>query len=214
MAITGPDSVASSAWYTVSGVGSGTARAYAYTYACRSPPWSVCVAATIAGRWPAASPMYVASVGVIGASGLTITPSGRAARIRLSLFCAPIASPTPTGPAVSVASRRLRVSELENTSTQGHAPIPAVSWDAYSASSHFPRSNLSLETRTVVRFEYIDPWSTSRGYGMQYCMVMPYAAVAAAMLSRKASRSVKLYAGCACAHSQSCSYVATPPAAR
>ena len=79
-------------------------------------------AGTIGGIVPPASPRYVWSSGTMGESGLTIAPSGRTDCIKADLVSWPIGSPTPTMPADNVASSRLSISKLMNTSTHGHSP--------------------------------------------------------------------------------------------
>src|SRR4051812_44025710 len=111
-------------------------------------PWSEYVHAAIGDFGPcAASATTDASVGTSGTSGLINTASARITRCRLSALSAPSASPTPTTPAERVASTRLFVSPLMNTSAHGHTPSALAKRDVYRNVSQRLRSNRSSLTR-------------------------------------------------------------------
>src|ERR1700722_7393726 len=101
---------------------------------------------------PAASAVYLASIGNSGALGLTITQSKRTARSRFSLFSAPIRSPLPTIPPDNVAISTLSASVLMNTSVHGQMPSALAKRDVYRNVSHLDRVNRSPLVRMVVRF--------------------------------------------------------------
>src|ERR1700720_911989 len=107
---------------------------------------------TSAASIPAASDVYMASIGSSGASGLMITPSKRTARSRFSLFSSPIRSPLPTIPPDNVAISTLSVSVLMNTSVHGQMPSALAKRDVYRNVSQFDRVNRSPLVRMVVRF--------------------------------------------------------------
>src|SRR5207248_3886401 len=92
------------------------------TYAARMPPKSVYVAPTSGVPLPLAPFTNVMSMGTMGTSGFTMTPSERIALNRLALLSVPRASPTPSIPADRVARMRLSSSLLMNVSTHGHSP--------------------------------------------------------------------------------------------
>src|ERR1017187_10474867 len=156
----------------------------------------------------------LASAGVRGTSGLTITPSRLTACSRLPPSIDPIGSPIPTGPAESVASNNWLVSVLRRLSVKGHAPSAPARREAYRKSVQRSRSKWSPEVRIVVRLLYLELCKKCRADAMQDCMVRFRRPIAAAMLSRNASPSVKLKSVWALSLSQSCSNVATPEAAR
>src|SRR2546430_8019871 len=131
--------------------------------------------------------MYVASMGAIGSSGLTITPSARIVWNRFVALSAPIGSPTPTIPADSVESSKLSVSELINTSLHGQMPSAEASSEAYKKVSQRALLNRSPLTRIVVRLLYILLCRKWRGNAIQYCIVSPALDIPLAMLFIKAS---------------------------
>src|ERR1019366_7675682 len=126
----------------------------------------------------------------------------------------PIGSPIPTGPAESVASSNWLVSVLIELSVNGHAPIALAKRDAYRKSGQRSRCKWSPLVRIVVRLLYLELCKKCRGDAMQYCIVRLRRAIDAAMLSRKASASVRLKSLGSLSAILSCSKVATPEVAR
>src|ERR1035437_2311982 len=156
----------------------------------------------------------LASVGVSGASGFTITPSRLTACSRFPPLIDPIGSPIPTGPADSVASNNWLVSVLIKLSVNGQAPSALPRREAYRKSVHLSRCKWSPLVRIVVRLLYLELCKKCRAEAMQYCIVRCRRPIDAAMLSRNASPSVRLKSVWALSASQSCSNVATPDVAR
>src|SRR5450759_5158533 len=126
----------------------------------------------------------------------------------------PTASAIPTGPAESVASNNWLVSPLIKLSVNGHAPSALAKREAYRKSVQRSRCKWSPLVRIVVRLLDLELCKKCRAEAMQYCIVRCRRPIDAAMLSRKASPSVRLKSVCALSASQSCSKVATPEVAR
>src|SRR5579884_3144898 len=132
------------------------------------------------------------SSGVMGTSGLTTTPSGRTAKRMLLELMEPTESPEATGPALSVASRTSFTFELLKASVKGHKPTEAAIGELNRNSSQWLRARKSALMRTATTLSYLDDCMMSPHRGMQYTSLRPAADMAAAMVSRKASGSVRL----------------------